>query len=142
VAGGDCALGGEPSRGGRALRGRDPRRERRGERTDAAGFNVRTRVHEYGGTPYTLSRGALYFSNFSDQRLYVQRPDEAPVALTPEGYRYADCEPNAGGHPAVCVREDHTGNGEPKNAIVALDAAGSGAGTVLSTGAISSPTLA
>jgi dipeptidyl aminopeptidase/acylaminoacyl peptidase len=98
------------------------------------GFNVRTRVHEYGGTPYTLSRGALYFSNFSDQRLYVQRPGEAPVALTPEGYRYADCEPDAAGTRLFCVREDHTGKGEPKNAIVALDAAGSGAGTVLFDG--------
>ena len=94
------------------------------------GFNVRTRVHEYGGTPYTLSRGAIYFSNFSDQRLHVQRPGQAPVPLTPEGYRYAECAATAGSR-LFCVREDHTGSGEPKNAIVALDAAGSGAGTVL-----------
>jgi dipeptidyl aminopeptidase/acylaminoacyl peptidase len=95
------------------------------------GFNVRTRVHEYGGTPYTLSRGAIYFSNFSDQRLYVQRPGQAPVALTTEGYRYADCEPDAAGDRLFCVREDHTGSGEPQNAIVAVDAVGGGAGTVL-----------
>jgi len=41
--------------------------ERRSESTDAARFNVRTRVHEYGGTPYALSRGADLLSNFSDQ---------------------------------------------------------------------------
>ena len=29
------------------------------------GFNVRTRVHEYGGMPYALARDAVYFSNFS-----------------------------------------------------------------------------
>src|SRR5882757_6617806 len=98
------------------------------------GFNVRTRVHEYGGTPYALSRGAIYFSNFSDQRLYVQRPGEAPIALTPDGYRYADCEPDAAGARLFCVREDHTGSGEPKNAIVALDAAGGSAGTALFSG--------
>src|SRR5260370_37247275 len=57
------------------------------------GFNVRTRVHEYGGTPYTPSGGAIYFSTFSDQRVYVQWSGEAPAALTPEGYRYADWEP-------------------------------------------------
>ena len=96
-----------------------------------AGFNVRTRVHEYGGAAYALSHGAIYFSNFSDQRLYVQRPGDAPVALTPEGYRYADCVPDASRARLLCVREDHTGGGEPKNAIVALSTAGGTAGTVL-----------
>jgi len=95
------------------------------------GFNVRTRVHEYGGAAYALSRGAIYFSNFSDQRLYVQRPGSPPVALTPEGYRYADYVPEASGARLLCVREDHTGGGEPRNAIVALSTAGGTAGTVL-----------
>src|SRR5690348_9454680 len=57
-----------------------------------AGFSTRTRVHEYGGKPFAIGRGVIYFSNFSDQRLYAQRPGQAPVALTPEGYRYADYE--------------------------------------------------
>src|SRR5215213_1346122 len=34
------------------------------------GFNVRTRVHEYGGAPYTIAGGDVYFSNFADQRIY------------------------------------------------------------------------
>jgi len=29
-----------------------------------SGFNVRTRVHEYGGGAYVLSADAVYFSNF------------------------------------------------------------------------------
>jgi hypothetical protein len=91
------------------------------ERTPS-GFNARTRVHEYGGRPYVLgSRGEIYFSNFADQRLYLQRPQEAPVALTPDGYRYADLELVPSAAPClVGVREDHTGAGEPSNAIVAL----------------------
>ncbi len=44
-------------------------------------FNVRTRVHEYGGTPYVMSRDTVYFSNFADQRLYAQRPDETLAHL-------------------------------------------------------------
>jgi dipeptidyl aminopeptidase/acylaminoacyl peptidase len=96
-----------------------------------AGFNVRTRVHEYGGTPYVLGKDAIYFSNFSDQRLYRQRPDSSPVALTPEGYRFADYELDSSGARLFCVREDHTGSGEAENAIVALDTAGESAGTVL-----------
>jgi dipeptidyl aminopeptidase/acylaminoacyl peptidase len=94
-----------------------------------AGFNARARVHEYGGSPYVMSRGTVYFSNFSDQRLYSQRAGEKPVALTPEGYRYADFELAASGRRLFCVREDHTGGGEPKNAIVVLDIAMAGDGS-------------
>src|SRR3954447_5238722 len=33
------------------------------------GFNVRSRVHEYGGGAFTVDDGVLYFSNFVDHRL-------------------------------------------------------------------------
>jgi dipeptidyl aminopeptidase/acylaminoacyl peptidase len=98
------------------------------------GFNVRTRVHEYGGTPYALSRGTAYFSNFVDQRLYAHRPGEKPAAFTPEGYRYADFELEGGARHLFCVREDHTGGGEPKNAIVVVDTTEGGPGRVLFDG--------
>jgi dipeptidyl aminopeptidase/acylaminoacyl peptidase len=91
------------------------------------GFNARTRVHEYGGTPYVMSHDTVYFSNFTDQRLYSQRPGEKPVAVTPGGYRYADFEIDSSGRQLFCVREDHTGRGEPKNAIVVLDTTSSAA---------------
>ena len=42
-----------------------------------APFNVRTRVHEYGGGAWTVADGTLYFSNFADGRLYRQ-PDTRP----------------------------------------------------------------
>ena len=35
-------------------------------------YNVRTRVHEYGGGAWTVAEGTLYFSNFADGRLYRQ----------------------------------------------------------------------
>ena len=97
-------------------------------------FNARTRVHEYGGTPYAVSRGTVYFTNFADQRLYLQRPGEKPVALTPEGYRYADFELDRTGRHLFCIREDHTGGGEPKNAVVMVDIAAGGPGKVLFEG--------
>jgi dipeptidyl aminopeptidase/acylaminoacyl peptidase len=96
-----------------------------------AGFSTRTRVHEYGGKPFAIGRGVIYFSNFPDQRVYAHRSDQAPVALTPEGYRYADYELSKSGEQLLCVREDHTGSGEPRNAIVALDTRNGGPGTVL-----------
>src|SRR4249919_697351 len=33
-------------------------------------WNVRTRVHEYGGSAWTIANRDLYFSNFADGRLY------------------------------------------------------------------------
>src|SRR5262245_18586101 len=42
------------------------------------GFNVRSRVHEYGGGAFTVHRGVVYFSNFSDQRVYRQAPGAEP----------------------------------------------------------------
>lgn len=99
------------------------------------GFNVRTRVHEYGGLPYALARDAVYFSNLSDQRLYAQRDGRDPVALTPVGYRYADYELDVSGRRLFCVREDHTaGSGEPKSTLVVIDTATGGAGKVLFDG--------
>ena len=47
-------------------------------------FDVRTRVHEYGGGAWTVALDALYFSNFADGRLYRLGPGEPkPAPLTP-----------------------------------------------------------
>ena len=91
-----------------------------------ADFNVRTRVHEYGGASYVVLDDGIVFSHFADQRLYLQRGDAAPFAITPPGYRYADCTRHPLAARLVCVREDHTGptlaaNGEERNEIVAVD---------------------
>ncbi len=96
-----------------------------------AEFNVRTRVHEYGGRAYTHVGERLVYSHYLDQRLYVQRDGSTPQPLTPAGYRYADGTAASDGGTLYAVREDHTGDGEPKNTIVALDADTPGAGQVL-----------
>jgi dipeptidyl aminopeptidase/acylaminoacyl peptidase len=104
------------------------------EELTPSGFNARTRVHEYGGVPYAVGGDAIWFSNFSDQRLYEQRAGAAPRALTPEGYRYSDFELDAAGTQLFCVREDHTSSAEAKNTIVSVPIAGGSAGTVLFAG--------
>src|ERR1700675_4403040 len=81
---------GRPSEGGRNVL---VRRSRDGSVSDItpAAFNVRTRVHEYGGGAATVHNGTVFFSNFADQRLYKQAGAGAPMALTPAGgWRYAD----------------------------------------------------
>jgi dipeptidyl aminopeptidase/acylaminoacyl peptidase len=103
-----------------------------------AAFNVRSRVHEYGGAAYTVHRGAIYASNFADQRLYDITPGRPQRALTPEGYFYAQCRVDGARPRLVCIREDHTkGDAQPPAAIVAvpLDAASTTAGVVLAQGA-------
>jgi dipeptidyl aminopeptidase/acylaminoacyl peptidase len=92
-------------------------------------FNVRTRVHEYGGASFVVAPGGIWFSHFRDQKLYWQAPDAAPEALTPEGYRYADAIPLPGGG-LIAVREDHTDPANVRNAIVRLSGT-AGAGQVL-----------
>ena len=73
-----------PSEGGRSV---VVRRRPDGTVEDALpeGFNARTRVHEYGGGSYLVVDGVVYFSNFSDQRVYRLRPDGAAAPLTPPG---------------------------------------------------------
>ena len=104
-----------------------------------AGFNVRSRVHEYGGGAYTVERGTIYFSNFEDQRLYWQSPGQPPAPLTPKGYFYADCRLDGRRSRLIGVREDHSrSSAEPQNAIVAIGVGGpgaAGAGRVLLSGA-------
>jgi dipeptidyl aminopeptidase/acylaminoacyl peptidase len=47
-------------------------------------FNVRTRVHEYGGGAYTVFNNIIYFVNFRDQRIYRQLEDSSKAhPLTP-----------------------------------------------------------
>jgi dipeptidyl aminopeptidase/acylaminoacyl peptidase len=88
-------------------------------------FNVRTRVHEYGGGAFAVKDGTIYFSNFADQRLYKQTPDSEPQPLTKESegnLRYADAVIDSQRGRLICVREDHTGGGdEPANTLVSIN---------------------
>ena len=85
-------------------------------------FNVRTRVHEYGGGAFKVDRGTVYFSNFADQRLYRQTPNSVPEPITPEGgMRYADGIIDHRRNRMICVCEDHTKNDkEPENFLAAV----------------------
>ncbi len=100
-----------------------------------AEFNVRTRVHEYGGGAFAVFDGDIYFVNFKDQHLYRQMAGGTPELLTPtDGYRYADFVLDRRHNRLVCVREDHTGPGEAVNTIVALLLDGPNNGAVLAAG--------
>jgi dipeptidyl aminopeptidase/acylaminoacyl peptidase len=100
-----------------------------------AGFNARTRVHEYGGGDYSVACGKIVFSNFSDQRLYVQEIGAEPTPLTPEAaLRYADGQIDRSRNVFFGVREEHSGQGEAVNTLARVDLAGIDGGTVIVSG--------
>jgi dipeptidyl aminopeptidase/acylaminoacyl peptidase len=100
-----------------------------------APFNVRSRVHEYGGGAYAAAGDTIWFSHFADNLVYAQAGDAAPVAITSDtAQRHADLELDARHRRLIAVREHHVGEGEPRNTIVALALEG-GASTTLVEGA-------
>ena len=124
-----------------------------------AGFNVRTRVHEYGGNAYLVTDQGIVFANFADQRLYSQAFSEqqgnslsAPVALTDAGFQFADAVLDAPHQRMIWVREDHRAatmaahGDEERNEIVALPLPGNSTQSdaqILVTGSdfVASPSL-
>ncbi len=109
-----------------------------GRATDVtpAPFNARTRVHEYGGGSYAVHGGTVYFSNFSDNRVYCRAAGGRPRPITSDNpaLRYADFEVDAEHNRLIAVREDHREAGhEAVNTLVAIDL-GSGDETVIASG--------
>ena len=118
-------LEGRPAEGGRQALMRSPAVESRPREALSPRFNVRTRVHEYGGGSYRVRDGLIAFSDDADARVHRLDGDgDGAVAITApppreRSDRYADFEIAAGGERVYCVREVH-GEGEVVNEIVAL----------------------
>lgn len=119
---------GRPSEAGRSV---IVRRTSQDETTDITPlpFNVRTRVHEYGGGSFTVKDGTIYFANFADQRLYKTGgadtealPLREPQPLTPSGgQRYADLVIDLPRKRLICVCEDHSDpTREPVNTLISI----------------------
>lgn len=92
-------------------------------------FNARTRVHEYGGGAWTATTdGRMVFAEFDDQRVYIARPGETPVALTPAPTEKASVrfgELSVVGDEVIAVRETHDGTGVSRDiCAIALDGSG------------------
>ena len=99
-------------------------------RTDDAGratdvtpppFNVRSRVHEYGGGAYAVSGERVWFSNFEDGRIYAQTGAGTPAPLTGAGpARFADLTVDPKRRRLLAVRETHRDGAPPLNDLVAI----------------------
>ncbi|MET3130384.1 dipeptidyl aminopeptidase/acylaminoacyl peptidase [Oxalobacteraceae bacterium GrIS 1.11] len=100
-----------------------------------APWNVRTRVHEYGGGAYAVAGDTVYFSNFIDNLIYIKVGADAPRALTRPGTaRHADFSVDGQRQRLIGVRELHPAEGaaHPDNSLCAIGA--DGAETVLAQG--------
>jgi dipeptidyl aminopeptidase/acylaminoacyl peptidase len=113
-----------PHEGGRCVVVRHVKGSSTGEDCNPEPFNVRTSVHEYGGGAWTVAGGTLFFSHYTDGRLYrMERGGHWPYPLTPEGpWRYADGIVDLRRRRWIGVREDHSaGTSAPDNALVWID---------------------
>ena len=134
-----------PDEGGRTalMRSRDGVTE---EMTPPEAY-VRTLVHEYGGGSWWVQNGVAYYVDVGDQRVRRLVPGNEPTLLTPEpeharALRYADFRVSPDDRWLVAVREDHRGEGEPQNGIVAIATDGSGVRPLFDgTDFVSSPRL-
>ncbi|WP_143562307.1 prolyl oligopeptidase family serine peptidase [Shewanella sp. UCD-KL12] len=100
----------------------------------SSAFDVRSRVHEYGGSPFLGIGQSIFVSKADDQLLYRIAPNQEPVALTLDGTRHADCASYPKGSRIICVREDHREAGEPVSSLVALNLNFADEGEVLKLG--------
>ncbi len=90
-----------------------------------APWNVRSRVHEYGGGAYAVDAGRVVVNDLTSRRLHRLDPGSFdPVAITPQSadVRFGGLELR--GEVLLAVREDHRGSREPVNTLVVLDLAG------------------
>ncbi|TVZ81743.1 LpqB family beta-propeller domain-containing protein [Streptomyces sp. BK340] len=105
----------------------------------AAPWNVRSRVIEYGGLPWTgvmRDDGPLVvFTHFADQRLYRYEPGGEPRPLTPlspvgGGLRWAQPQVDLARGEVWCVLEEFTGDGpdDVRRVLAAVPLDGSAAG--------------
>jgi dipeptidyl aminopeptidase/acylaminoacyl peptidase len=131
VAGSAWWLEGRPDEGGRQVL---VQRSADGTETrwSPEGFNVRTRVQEYGGAAYLAvgdprAGGLVVVSDFTSGRLHRLVEPGRAEPITPErAWRFADLVFDPDRNRLLAVREDHEPatlerHGEAENALVAID---------------------
>ena len=104
----------------------------------AAPFNVRSRVHEYGGGAYVVDGETVYFTHFKDNVVYKMVAGEAPEAVTQPGkQRFADFAVDRARNRLIAVRELHSDDkhAQPSNTICAISLGAAGVTTAGSSAA-------
>jgi dipeptidyl aminopeptidase/acylaminoacyl peptidase len=109
-------------------------------------FNVRSRVHEYGGGACAVDGGQVVFSHHGDNRLYRLGAGGVPQAFTSPGrQRFADFVFDHARARLIAVREQHPedegSHAQPVNTICAVGFDGGERVLVMGNDFYSSPRL-
>lgn len=100
--------------------------------------DVASYVHEYGGRPFAVRDGTVWYCDRDDQRVWRRLRDGTTTPVTPEppprSVRYCDMDVAPDGTWLAAVRERHEGDGV-RNDVVAVPADGEGVPEVLVDGA-------
>jgi len=86
-------------------------------------YSHTSKVHEYGGSAYTVAENTLYFVNGPDQRIYKVdiTTKNPPVVMTPEGpWRFADLIVDTHNNRIIAVCEQHGEGHEPENYLASI----------------------
>ncbi len=70
-------------------------------------YNVRTRIHEYGGKSFFVKEKEIYFVNFNDQRIYKIDGNIVTHLTEGENFRYADIVFDKEKNCLYSVQEEH-----------------------------------
>ena len=76
-------------------------------------YNIRSRVHEYGGTGYLVAEDKIFFVNFSDQNIYqidigtVSPCEIQQITDSDSNTRFTDFQYHVGANCLICVQELH-----------------------------------
>ena len=99
-------------------------------------FDVRSKVHEYGGGAYAQLGEDVVFVDAKSGTVYRQRKRQAPRVLTAPGaaWRFGDLVADPARERILAVAERHKPGQLPENLLVAIEAA-TGALDVLAAGA-------
>lgn len=88
-------------------------------------FNVRSRVHEYGGGAISSALGCVYFANDTDKTLCSLHlaTNTVDVLCSKKDFRYADIAMHPSGKFLYFVGEDHADPLKVQNALYRIDMA-------------------
>lgn len=108
-----------------------------------SGLDVGSCVHGYGGGPYLVVDGTLFFANAEDRRVYRRTADSSPRPITAadgagSSACYGDFRWVPGNRRVICVRELADAGVDQ---LVALDVEGSGEQVLVEYEFLSSPRL-
>ncbi len=87
-----------------------------------AEYNVRSTVHEYGGSSYAVHGDDIYFIHYKDQHLYrINREGSIELIIDHPNRRFASFTLSPDGNYLYSVMEDHSNKDHTENSLVCIN---------------------